>query len=86
MKYLIFTMIFILNFSAHARNVRAILLTDNTVIQKNEISRIHFRTLENIDYVELKEGSRVESIDIKKVHFIDQKYLKVERVGENTGF
>ena len=86
MKYLIITIIFILSFSANARNVKAILLTDNTVIQNNEILKIHFRTSKNIDYVELNEGSRIESNDSKKVEGIDQKSFKVERIGENTGF
>ena len=67
--------------SAHASsNVESVVLNDGTTVNGKEISNTHFIPLTNkIDFIELSEGSRIESTDIKAVNFktlLSNKFLK----------
>ena len=67
--------------SAHAStNVDSVVLNDETIVNANEILNAHFIPLTNkIDFIELSEGSRIESNDIKTVNFktlLSNKFLK----------
>lgn len=57
--------------TAHASsNVESVVLNDGTVVAGNEISDAHFVPFSNqIDFLELTEGSKIESSDIKTVNF-----------------
>ena len=50
-----------LNAQASMLKVESVVLNDDSIINSNEISAIHF------DYIDLNEGSRIESSDIKKI-------------------
>lgn len=67
--------------SAHASsNVESVVLNDGTVVNGNEISNTHYIPFTSkIDFLELNEGSKIESSDIKTVKFkanLSNKFLK----------
>lgn len=60
---LVIALLLTLSLGAHASTlkVESVILNDDSVVNSNEISAIH------IDYIDLSEGSRIESSDIKKI-------------------
>ncbi len=66
--------------SAHASNLESVVLNDGTIVNASEILNAHFIPLTNkIDFIELTEGSRIESDDIKTVNFktlLTNKFLR----------
>jgi hypothetical protein len=80
-KKLIIALFLIMSMSAHAStNVESVVLNDGTMVNGNEILNTHFIPLTNkIDFIELFEGSRIESNDIQTVNFktlLSNKFLK----------
>ena len=69
---LVVALIFTLSLNAYASTpkINSITLNDETVIESNEISRVHyFGSIKIIDYIELNSGSRIESIEIKNISY-----------------
>lgn len=64
-----------LSFSAHSfAKIDSIVLNDNTIISAKEIAAINSHSFTNeLDFVELEIGSRIESSEIKEIIFKDQK-------------
>lgn len=59
-----------LNAHASTLKVDSIILTDDSVVVGSEVSSLHiFPYINTVDYIDLKEGSRIESSDIKKIIF-----------------
>ena len=69
--------------SAYASsNVESVILNDGTIVIGKEISKTHLIPLtKKIDFIELSEGSRIESNDIKIVNFKTQLSNKFQRPG-----
>jgi len=60
------------NAQASMAPIKTIVLNDNSIIESSSISAVHiFPYINTVDYIDLKEGSRIESSDIKKVIFQD---------------
>lgn len=72
MNKLIVALVLTMGLNAHASTLKvdSVVLTDDSVVAGSEVSTLHiFPYINTIDYIELKEGSRIESSDIKKVIF-----------------
>jgi hypothetical protein len=73
-KKLLITLFLTLGLNAHASTpkIESVILNDGTVIKGSEIASVRiFSYINTVDYIALKEGSRIESSDIKKVIFKD---------------
>jgi hypothetical protein len=71
------TLFLTLGLNAHASTpkIESVILNDGTIIKSNEIASVHiFSYINTVDYIALKEGSRIESSDIKKVIFKDSDF------------
>ncbi len=81
MKSLIFGLLVLLSANSYsAMRIDSIKLNDDSVITANQIETPHFAPITNeIDYVDLLDGSRVESTEIKTINFksnLSNKFLK----------
>lgn len=73
-KYLNLTYAILLTLSVSVKatesNINSITLNDSTIISGNEITGIFN------DYLELKEGTRIESTEIKEIKFKNQSNFR----------
>jgi hypothetical protein len=72
---------FILSLSANARlaQVKLITLSDDSIISSQDISAIHLAPdKSSIDFIELNEGAKIESSEIKNVYFQNSSIPKVK--------
>ena len=66
-----------LNAHASALKIESVVLKDGSIIGSDEISAVHiFKFINTVDYIELKEGTRIESTEIKEVNFQNLSFGK----------
>lgn len=81
MKSLIFGLLVLLSANSYsATRINSIKLNDDSIVTENQIETTHFAPFTNeIDYVDLLDGSRIESTEIKSINFksnLENKFLK----------
>ena len=72
MNKLIVALLLTMGLNAHASTLKvdSVILNDDSIVAGSEVSTFHiFPYINTVDYIDLKEGSRIESSDIKKVIF-----------------
>jgi hypothetical protein len=62
-----------LDAQASVQIIESLVLNDGSIIGSDKISNVHiFPYIKTIDYIDLNEGSRIESSEIKKVNFLNR--------------
>jgi hypothetical protein len=82
------TLLIGLEIQASTLNIAGIVLKDNTRIKRNEISSISMnQELRSIDFIQLKEGIRIESSEIKSIINFSEKAMIQAKVkgGDGSG-
>ena len=84
------TLAFSFNTMASSIKIISFTLKDNSKFSINDISKTHLQIDKTVDFIELKDGSKIEGSEIKNISLENQLRSRVEtlntvRMGDGSG-
>ncbi len=78
---LIIALFLAFSFNAMASSVESITLIDNSIVLGKEITVAHLNLDKSVDFIEMKDGSKIEGSEIKNLRFSTKAGLRLQTRG-----